>query len=56
MQYIASRRYWQKVFDDLQAPCSEAGVPVYYSMASAAKAVDRLLLYYERRAMAAEAG
>ncbi|OGO01734.1 MAG: hypothetical protein A2Y72_02900 [Chloroflexi bacterium RBG_13_53_26] len=56
MQYIASRRYWQKVFDDLQVPCSEAGVPVYYSMASAAKAIDRLLLYYERRAMAAEAG
>jgi hypothetical protein len=49
MQYIASRRHWQKIFEDLQVPCSQAGLPVYYSMASAARAIDRMLRYYERR-------
>ncbi len=50
MQYLASRQHWQKVFEDLQVPCSEAGVPVYYTMASAARAIDRMLRYYERKA------
>jgi acyl-CoA synthetase (NDP forming) len=54
MQYIASRRHWQKIFEDLQVPCSQAGLPVYYSMASAARAIDRMLRYYERRSAVAE--
>jgi acyl-CoA synthetase (NDP forming) len=54
MQYIASRRHWQKIFEDLQVPCSQAGLPVYYSMASAARAVDRMLRYYQRRPAVAE--
>jgi len=49
MQYIASRSHWQKVFEDLQVPCSRVGLPVYYSMPSAAKAIDRMLRYYEGR-------
>lgn len=55
MQYIASRSHWQKIFEDLQVPCSRAGLPVYYSMASAAKAIDRMLRYYERRTILAKA-
>lgn len=50
MQYIASRRNWQKVYDGLQVPCSRAGVPVYYSMTSAARAIDRMLRYYAGKA------
>jgi acyl-CoA synthetase (NDP forming) len=49
MQYIASRQHWQKVYQDLQVPCSESGIPVYYTMASAARAIDRMLRYYERK-------
>jgi hypothetical protein len=49
MQYIASRQHWQKVYQDLQLPCSKAGIPVYYTMASAARAIDRMLRYYERK-------
>jgi len=49
MQYIASRQHWQKVYQDLQLPCSESGIPVYYTMASAARAIDRMLRYYERK-------
>jgi len=54
MHYIDSRPHWQGIFRDLQEPCSEAGVPVYYSMASAARAIDRMLRYYERRSVLAE--
>lgn len=49
MQYIASRQHWQKVYQDLQLPCSESGIPVYYTMSSAARAIDRMLRYYERK-------
>ena len=55
MHYIHSRQHWQKIFEDLQVPCAQAGVPVYYSMASAAKAIDRMLRYYERRSAPAKA-
>jgi len=34
----------------LQQKCCEAGVPVFRSLASAAKAMDRFLRYHERRA------
>jgi len=40
--------------DDLQQGCADAGVPVYHSMASAARAIDRVLCYYEKRQTAGE--
>jgi len=49
MHYLVTEWHWQKTLDKLQRRCSEAGVPVYYSMASAANAIDRFLRYYERR-------
>jgi len=49
VQYLISTWDWQKGLDDFQQPCSEAGIPVYYSMASAAKAIDRFMRYHERR-------
>lgn len=49
MQYLITGWDWQKGIEDLQRGCADAGIPVYYSMASAARAVDRLLRYYERR-------
>jgi acyl-CoA synthetase (NDP forming) len=53
MHYIHSRQHWQKIFQDLQVPCAQAGVPVYYSMASAARSIDRLLRFHEGRAVPA---
>lgn len=50
MQYLITEWHWQKTLDKLQRDCSEAGVPVYYSMSSAANAIDRCLRYYQRRA------
>ncbi len=55
MHYIHSHRHWRKIFQDLQVPCAEAGVPVYYSMPSAARAMGRLLRYRENRAASAGA-
>lgn len=37
---------------DSQRLCYEAGVPVYHSVANAARAIDRFLSYYEHRDMA----
>jgi hypothetical protein len=54
MQYLITGWDWQKGVDDLQQGCANAGVPVYHSMASAAKAVDRVLRYYEKRQTAGE--
>jgi acyl-CoA synthetase (NDP forming) len=48
MQYLITGWDWQKALD-LQRGCSEAGLPVYYSMASAAQAIDRFLRYHENR-------
>lgn len=50
MHYIHSHQHWQKIHEGLQAPCARAGVPVYYSMPSAARAINRLLRYHEDRA------
>jgi acyl-CoA synthetase (NDP forming) len=49
MQYLITGWDWQKGIEDLQRGCADAGMPVYHSMASAARAVDKLLRYYERR-------
>jgi len=49
MQYLITGWDWQKGIEDLQRGCADAGMPVYHSMASAARAADRLLRYYERR-------
>jgi acyl-CoA synthetase (NDP forming) len=34
---------------EAQRKCSEAGIPVYHSISSAAKAIDRFIDYYERK-------
>ncbi|MBL7119734.1 MAG: CoA-binding protein [Dehalococcoidia bacterium] len=52
IQYLITGWDWQKGIEDLQRGCTEAGLPVYYSMASAAKAIDRLLRYHEKRSAA----
>ena len=52
IQYLITGWDWQKGIEDLQRGCAEAGLPVYYSMASAAKATDRLLRYHEKRSAA----
>lgn len=49
MQYLITGWDWQKGIDDLQQGCAEAGVPVYHSMAGAARAVDRVLRLHEKR-------
>jgi len=54
IQYLITGWDWQKGVDDLQQGCANAGVPVYHSMASAAKAIDRVLRYYEKRQTAGE--
>jgi len=40
---------WQTAFYCAQK-CSKAGIPVYFYIGSAAKAIDRFLRYHERRA------
>ncbi len=49
MQYLVTGWDWQKGVEDLQQGCAAAGVPVYHSMASAARAVDQVLQCDERR-------
>jgi len=49
VQYLVTTWDWRKALEALQEPCSEAGMPVYYSMASAARAIDRFMRYHERR-------
>ena len=49
VQYLVTTWDWRKALEDLQEPCSEVGMPVYYSMASAARAIDRFMRYHERR-------
>lgn len=49
MQYLITGWDWQKGVEDLQQGCAAAGIPVYYSADSAAKAIDRVLRYCERR-------
>ena len=39
---------WQTAFN-CQQKCHEAGIPVYFSVESAAKAIDLFLHYHERR-------
>lgn len=53
IQYLISGWDWQKGVEDLQRSFAETGIPVYYSMATAARAVDRLLCYHEARLAAA---
>jgi len=52
VQYLVTTWDWQKALQDLQEPCSEVGIPVYYSMASAARAIDRFMRYREWRGVA----
>ncbi|MDM8001261.1 MAG: CoA-binding protein [Dehalococcoidia bacterium] len=54
IQYLITGWDWQKGVDDIQQSCAAAGVPVYHSMVSAAKAIDRVLRYYEKRQTAGE--
>jgi acyl-CoA synthetase (NDP forming) len=49
MQYLITGWDWQKGIEDLQQGCAAAGIPVYYSMSSAARAIDHVIQYYERR-------
>jgi acyl-CoA synthetase (NDP forming) len=49
MQYLITGWDWQKGIEDLQRGCAAAGIPVYYSMASAARAIDHMMQYYEKR-------
>jgi acyl-CoA synthetase (NDP forming) len=54
LQFLITNWDWQKALD-LQRGCSEAGMPVYHSMASAAKAIDRFLRYHEAKQRAGKA-
>jgi acyl-CoA synthetase (NDP forming) len=54
MQYLITGWDWQKGVEDLQMSCASAGVPVYHSMASAARSIDRVLRHYEKRQTAGE--
>ncbi len=49
MQYLITGWDWQEGVKDLQQECDRAGVPVYFSMASAARAIDHVMRYYEKR-------
>ncbi|MFC1999373.1 CoA-binding protein [Chloroflexota bacterium] len=48
-QYLVNSWDWRKALEDLQEPCSEVGIPVYYSMGTAARAIDRFMQYQEWR-------
>jgi len=48
VHYLSSGESWQAASKYVRQ-CYEAGLPVYYSAASAVKAIDRLLRYHERR-------
>ncbi len=54
IQYLITGWDWQKGVDDIQQGCARAGVPVYYSMASAARAIDRVLRHHEKRQTAGD--
>lgn len=56
MQYSITGWDWQKGIEDIQKGCAKVGLPVYHSMSSAARAVDRLLRYHERQAARVEQG
>jgi hypothetical protein len=49
LHHIASNWDFQRALG-LQQKYWEGGLPVYYSVTSAAKAVDRFLRYHEKRA------
>ncbi|MCX5999570.1 MAG: CoA-binding protein [Chloroflexi bacterium] len=42
--------------EDLQQSCIASGLPVYHSMDGAARAIDSVLRYYERKATRAKEG
>ena len=48
IHYLSSAEGWQAASKYVRQ-CYEAGLPVYYSTASAVKAIDRLLRYHEKR-------
>ena len=48
IHYLTTGESWQ-MGSDYQQKCSETGLPVYYSIASAVKAADRLLRFHEGR-------
>jgi len=54
MQYLITGWDWQEGVKDLQQECDRAGVPVYFSMASAARAIDHVMRYYEKRQTAGD--
>jgi len=55
LQFLITSWDWQKALD-VQRGCSEAGMPVYHSMAGAANAIDKFLRYHERRQAATSQG
>jgi hypothetical protein len=55
VHYLASGESWHAV-SNYQRKCYEAGLPVYHSIASATKAIDRLLHYHEKRLAGAREG
>jgi len=52
---ILSTRDLQRTLE-LQQKCCDAGLPVYHSIKSAAKAIDRFLRYHEKRLASARKG
>ncbi len=48
LQFLITNWDWQKALE-LERSCSEAGMPVYHSMAGAARAIDQYLRYHETR-------
>ncbi|HWR70915.1 MAG TPA: CoA-binding protein [Dehalococcoidia bacterium] len=54
LQHLISGWDWQKGVEDVQKRCTAAGIPVYHSMFGAAKAVDTVLRYHERRRKTAD--
>lgn len=49
MQYLITGYDWQKGIEGLQIGCAEAGIPVYHSMAGAARAISLVLRSKNRR-------
>jgi len=54
LQHLISGWDWQKGVEDVQKRCTAAGIPVYHSMFGAAKAVDTVLRYHEKRRKTAD--
>ena len=46
LQFLITNWDWQRALD-LQRGCSDAGMPVYHSMGTAARAIDRYIAYHE---------